>query len=33
MADRFKCGNDYFKGNATIYAVDINPECKKFENE
>jgi hypothetical protein len=25
--------NDYFQGNATIYAVDINPECKKFENE
>ncbi|HVY76472.1 MAG TPA: class I SAM-dependent methyltransferase [Puia sp.] len=24
---------DYFKGNATIYAVDINPECKKFESE
>jgi hypothetical protein len=23
----------YFKGNATIYAVDINPECKKFESE
>lgn len=21
----------YFSGNATIYAVDINPECKKFE--
>lgn len=25
--------NDYFKGNATIFSVDINPECKKFENE
>jgi Methyltransferase domain len=25
--------NDYFHGNATIYAVDINPECKKFEND
>src|SRR5882762_11321711 len=25
--------NDYFKGNAMIYAVDINPECKKFESE
>lgn len=25
--------NDYFKGDATIYSVDINPECKKFENE
>ena len=24
---------DYFKGNATIYAVDINPECKKFETD
>lgn len=23
----------YFKGNATIYAVDINPECKKLESE
>ena len=23
----------YFNGNATIYAVDINPECKKFESE
>jgi 23S rRNA U2552 (ribose-2'-O)-methylase RlmE/FtsJ len=23
----------YFKGNATIYAIDINPECKKFEAE
>jgi hypothetical protein len=23
----------YFKGNAMIYAVDINPECKKFESE
>jgi len=22
----------YFKGNAMIYAVDINPECKKFES-
>lgn len=21
----------YFEGNATIYAVDINPECKQFE--
>ncbi|HMH20596.1 MAG TPA: class I SAM-dependent methyltransferase [Puia sp.] len=25
--------NDYFKGNVMIYAVDINPECKKFESE
>ncbi len=25
--------NDYFKGNAAIFSVDINPECKKFENE
>lgn len=25
--------NDYFKGNVNIYAVDINPECKKFETE
>jgi hypothetical protein len=25
--------NDYFRGNAMIYALDINPECKKFENE
>ncbi len=25
--------NDYFKGLATIYSVDINPECKKFEND
>ena len=25
--------NYYFKGNATIYAVDINPECKKFESD
>jgi len=23
----------YFGGNATIYAVDINPECKKFQSE
>ena len=23
----------YFQGNATIYAVDINPECKKFETD
>ncbi len=23
----------YFKGNATIHAVDINPECKKLESE
>lgn len=23
----------YFKGNAIIYAVDINPECKKLESE
>jgi len=23
----------YFNGNATIYAVDINPECKKFESD
>ena len=23
----------YFQGNATIYAVDINPECKKLESE
>jgi hypothetical protein len=25
--------NYYFKGNVTIYAVDINPECKKFETD
>jgi hypothetical protein len=25
--------NDYFNGNATIYSVDINPECMKFEND
>jgi hypothetical protein len=25
--------NDYFKGKARIFSVDINPECKKFENE
>jgi len=25
--------NYYFKGNATIYAIDVNPECKKFEAE
>jgi hypothetical protein len=25
--------NYYFGPNVTIYAVDINPECKKFENE
>ena len=25
--------NYYFKGNANIYAIDINPECKKFETE
>jgi len=25
--------NQYFRGNAMIYAVDINPECKKFESE
>lgn len=25
--------NHYFKGNATIYAIDINPECKKFESK
>jgi hypothetical protein len=25
--------NDYFQGNATIYGIDINPECKKFESE
>ena len=24
---------NYFKGNAMIYALDINPECKKFESE
>lgn len=24
---------NYFNGNATIYAVDINPECKKLESE
>jgi len=23
--------NYYFKGYASIYAIDINPECKKFE--
>lgn len=25
--------NDYFHGNATIYSIDINPECKNFEND
>jgi len=25
--------NYYFKGNVNIYAVDINPECKKFESD
>src|ERR1700712_4238567 len=25
--------NYYFKGNVNIYAIDINPECKKFETE
>ncbi len=25
--------NYYFKGDANIYAIDINPECKKFEGE
>jgi hypothetical protein len=25
--------NYYFKNNVTIYAVDINPECKKFEGD
>jgi len=25
--------NYYFKGNVTIYAIDINPECKKFETD
>jgi hypothetical protein len=25
--------NHYFKGKVNIYAVDINPECKKFETE
>jgi 23S rRNA U2552 (ribose-2'-O)-methylase RlmE/FtsJ len=25
--------NNYFKGNVNIYAVDINPECKKFETD
>jgi hypothetical protein len=25
--------NSYFDGQCNIYAVDINPECKKFENE
>ena len=24
---------NYFNGNAMIYALDINPECKKFESE
>jgi len=23
----------YFKGNAQLYAIDINPECKKFESK
>ncbi|MDO9375071.1 MAG: class I SAM-dependent methyltransferase [Ferruginibacter sp.] len=23
----------YFKGNAFVYGIDINPECKKLENE
>ena len=25
--------NHYFGGNVNIYAVDINPECKKFETD
>jgi hypothetical protein len=25
--------NDYFKGKCTIYGVDINPDCKRFESE
>lgn len=25
--------NHYFRGNVNIYAVDINPECKKFETD
>lgn len=25
--------NSYFKKNVNIYAVDINPECKKFESD
>jgi hypothetical protein len=25
--------NTYFGGNVNIYAVDINPECKKFETD
>jgi hypothetical protein len=24
---------NYFKGNVMIYALDINPECRKFESE
>ena len=24
---------NYFNGNAMIYALDINPECRKFESE
>ena len=25
--------NDYFKGQCTIYGLDINPACKRFESE
>lgn len=25
--------NDYFKGQCTIYGIDINPDCKRFESE
>ena len=25
--------NYYFKNNVNIYAVDVNPECKKFESD
>jgi hypothetical protein len=25
--------HSYFNGRATIYAIDINPECKKFETD
>jgi hypothetical protein len=25
--------NDYFQGQCTIYGVDINPACKRFESE
>src|SRR5215831_10142146 len=25
--------NYYFKNNVNIYAIDVNPECKKFESD